>query len=709
MIGKTLSHFRITGQLGSGGMGEVYRARGTKLDRDVALELLPAEMAADSARVVAALNHPNIVTIHSVGEADGIHFLTMEAIEGQSLDQLVPKEGLDLEKFFEIALPLADALSAAHDKGITHRDLKPANIMVTEEGRLKILDFGLAKILDSGSSDVHDSELVTQAQTREGMVMGTVPYMSPEQVQGKRIDHRTDIFSLGIILHEIASGRHPFPASSSAELISAILRDQPPSLTELRAGLPKGLSGIVERCLEKDTAERFQSARELRDELKAARENAAMVTSSPTAASPQDRSADDAMDSHAGALWIAVLPFSSTGDDPELTSFGQGLTEDIITGLSRFSYLSVVSRNSTVQYGGQAIDVRRVGKELGARYVMEGGIRKAGSTIRINVQLIDAHTGAHVWAETFDRNLDAAGIFDVQDAITDQVVATVADSFGVLVRAMATDLHGKPDKELSASDWMIRLFGFLQRITPDEHRELRDGLERAEDNEPRHADAWACLAQIYLDEQRFGFNVRPDPLKRALAAARHAVEIDPANQLGHQLLAQIHFFRRDLKAFAPAAERAMSLNPRDSNTIGILGLMIVHTGEFESGAKLTRRAMELNPHHAPWYHFGPLWEHFYKREYEEALEGVSRVNMPGLFWPYLAIASHLRPPGSTRRSRGRGSGSPQAQARFRGARPPEYRKLALRKRPARTSPGWDPEGWPRNSLARGVESAEHPF
>ncbi|HSF17503.1 MAG TPA: protein kinase [Vicinamibacteria bacterium] len=640
MIGTLLAHYRITGSLGVGGMGEVYRARDTKLGRDVALKVLPAEMASDpnrigrfsrEARAVAALNHPNIVTLYSVEEAGGVHFLTMELVEGQALEALIPEAGLSLGHFFEIALPLVDAVSAAHEKGITHRDLKPANIMVTEKGRLKVLDFGLAKIFGSENDDLHDEDLVTEAQTREGLVMGTVPYMSPEQVQGKRVDHRTDIFSLGIILYEMASGCRPFQGTSAAELISSILRDTPRDVTDSRTELPQGLAQIIARCLEKSAQDRFQSARDLHNALQSLRDDASSTPASPAA--PASREAE-----RVEGFWVAALPFKPRAGDPDLETLAEGLSEDITTGLSKFSYLFVISRDSTIRYKEPIDDVRRVGKELGARYVLEGTVRKAGPTLRISVQLVDTLTGTHLWAESFDRNLDA-GIFTVQDEITDRVVATVADSYGVLVRSIEAGLQSKPESQLAPWEWLIKLYGYRQRITPAEHERLRAGLEEAVARDPKQGDVWACLSQIYLDEHSFGFNVRPEALSRALTAAQRAVDIDRTSQLGYQVLAQSHFFRHDLKAFRPAAERAMSLNPRDSNTIGILGLLIVHAGEFEYGAGITRRAMELNPHHAGWYHFGPIWESFHQRDYETALGHAKQVNMPGQFWPYLVVAA----------------------------------------------------------------------
>jgi serine/threonine protein kinase len=277
VIGETLAHYRITAAIGAGGMGEVYCATDTKLGREVALKVLPAEMAASperlerfqrEAKAVAALNHPNIVTIHSVEEDRDLHFITMELVEGQPLDRVIPEDGLPVDRLLEIGTALTGALAAAHEKGIVHRDLKPANVMVTTDGRVKVLDFGLAKIttLEQGASA--DSEMLTDVPTREGVVMGTVPYMSPEQVSGRKIDHRTDIFSLGILLYEMSTGRRPFQGRSSAELASAILRDAPPALEEARSDLPEGLRRVISRCLQKEPGERFETAREAAEALR---------------------------------------------------------------------------------------------------------------------------------------------------------------------------------------------------------------------------------------------------------------------------------------------------------------------------------------------------------------------------------------------------------------------------------------------------------
>src|SRR5580658_3737799 len=273
--GTKLDRYEIQSPLGAGGMGEVYRATDTKLGRDIALKVLPAEMAQDperlgrfrrEAKALAQLDHPNIVTIHSVEECGGIHFLTMQLVEGLPLDRLIPEDGLPVEQIVEIATALGDALAAAHEKGIVHRDLKPANVMVSNDGRVKVLDFGLAK--DIRAANLSDATMTSDSRTQVGVVMGTPAYMSPEQTSVRPLDHRTDIFSMGVLLHEMATGRRPFEGSSSAELVSAILRDTPPSVIDVRPDLPSDLARIVRRCLEKDPRHRVQTARDVSNEFR---------------------------------------------------------------------------------------------------------------------------------------------------------------------------------------------------------------------------------------------------------------------------------------------------------------------------------------------------------------------------------------------------------------------------------------------------------
>ena len=568
MIGTTLAHYRITAALGAGGMGEVWRATDTKLGREVALKILPAEMATNperldrferEARAVASLNHPHIVTIFSVEEADGLRFLTMELIEGPSLDKLIPEEGLELEAFFELATPLAEAISAAHDKSVIHRDLKPLNVMVDHDGRVKVLDFGLAKLQQP--EEVADSTaLPIEVLTGIGVVVGTMPYMSPEQIEGKIVDHRTDILSLGVLLYEMAIGERPFHGQSSPALMSSILRDVPKPVMERRSDLPRHLGRIINRCLEKDRRDRYQTARDVFNELKALRREASSSTgtASPSRESRKSGrrysilvrpSRDRATLSTSGTMtrddgfWVAVQPFKSTDGDPDLSALAEGLSEDIVTGLSRFSYLRVIARGSTLRYASAGVDVRAVGREVGARYVMEGSLRRAGRKLRVAVQLVDTVSGAHLWAEAYDRDFDQDNIFGLQDDLVPRIVSTCADHFGVLARAIS-DRQGKAARRDHTYEALMRGFGYHFRLSPEEHAEARDVLQLAVEKAPSNADCWAMLAWVYSHEYAHDFNPRPGSLDRALEAARRAVDIAPSNHLAQQVLAVVLFFER---------------------------------------------------------------------------------------------------------------------------------------------------------------------
>ena len=544
--GVGLGHYRILDKLGEGGMGEVYRASDTKLGREVALKVLPAELARDvdrlarfqrEARAVAALNHPHIVTIYSVeestpstlreplgrpeqgrgatGSGQAVHFFTMELVDGQALDRMIPDDGLPIDDILRIAAAVADALVAAHDKGIVHRDLKPANVMIAADGRVKVLDFGLAKVT---ADDVRsDASIATALQTREGIVMGTVPYMSPEQVAGRSLDHRTDIFSLGVLLYEMASGRRPFEAASSIELASAILRDTPPLVSDLRADLPLDLARVIRRCLEKDPRDRIQTARDIAHECRELSRQVSQTIAAPGRARPSSASGSGPARLDEG-FWVAVLPFKYTGGNADLTALAEGLSEEIVTGLSRFSYLRVVSRSSTLRYVNQAADVRTIGKEIGARYLMEGSLRQAGSQLRVAVQLVDGVTGAHLWAETYDRRFEPDQIFAMQDELIPRIVSTCADTFGVLARSISDAVRGKEPAQLSPYEALMRGFGYHHRLAPGEHAEARDALERAVEQAPGNADCWAMLSWIYSHEYGHDFNPRPGSLDRALVS-----------------------------------------------------------------------------------------------------------------------------------------------------------------------------------------------
>jgi serine/threonine protein kinase len=541
VTGTMLGLYEIRSSLGAGGMGEVYRASDTKLGRDVALKVLPAEMARDAerllrfrreAKTLAQLDHPNIVTIYSVEECEGVHFLTMQLIEGLPLDQVISQSGLPVDQIVEIAQALAEALAAAHEKGIVHRDMKPANVMISDRGRVKVLDFGLAK--DIREANHGDATRTSDARTQVGAIMGTPPYMSPEQVSGRLLDHRTDIFSLGVMLHEMATGKRPFTGLSSAELISAILRDTPPSVTELRADLPSELARIIRRCMEKDPRDRLQTARDVSNEFRDLVKQGSSPLSHVAASNSGVAPAPDSSAAHADEnFWIAVLPFRCLSGEAEAERVTDGLTEDVTSGLSRFPYLRVVSHNSAMAYKGRSADMRAVGRLLGARYVLEGSARQGAGAIRVSAQLVDASTGAQLWVETYNRESGDASLFQIQDDLTDRIVATVADSQGALVRSMAASIRQRPVETLSVSEWILRYHsGLIQQAAVAEHAVVREGLERALEREPNHAEGWAVIADIYSWEYALRMNPLPDSLERARRAAQRAVDLDPTSQMG---------------------------------------------------------------------------------------------------------------------------------------------------------------------------------
>ena len=643
--GTKLGPYEIQSPLGAGGMGEVYRATDTKLGRDIALKVLPAEMAQDperlgrfrrEAKALAQLDHPNIVTIHSVEECGGIHFLTMQLVDGLPLDRLIPQGGLPVEQIIEIASALGDALAAAHEKGIVHRDLKPANVMVSNEGRVKVLDFGLAK--DVRGSNLGDATMTSASRTEVGVVMGTPAYMSPEQTSARPLDHRADIFSLGVMLHEMATGRRPFEGTSSAELVSSILRDTPPSVTDVRPDLPSDLARIVRRCLEKDPRHRLQTARDVSNEFRdLARQTSQKVTPAKTS-TPHTVAAPDSGSVRADeGFWVAVLPFKYSGGNADLAALAEGLTDDIVTNMSKFSYLRVVARGSTAQYAQRTVDVRTAAKELGARYVMEGSIRQAGAKVRMAVQLIDANAGSSLWAETYDRPFTPEETLDVLDDVVPRIVATVGDAQGILAHSMTETLRNRDPESLTPYEALLCSFGFHQHVSEDEHLAGITALESAVKRAPEHADCWAMLSWLYRAEYSHGYHSRPDSMDRSLRAARRAVNLAPASQLAHAALASAHFFRGELGEFRAAAERALALNRMQGYTTAFLGLHFAYSGDWERGCALAERATELNPNHPGWYWLPLVINAYRQHDGERALQHALKINMPGLWTAQVAL------------------------------------------------------------------------
>ena len=451
------------------------------------------------------------------------------------------------------------------------------------------------------------------------------------------MDARTDIFSFGLVLYEMATGQLAFKGATSGVVAEAILNRAPEPLRHLVEYDGLELERIVNLALQKDRNLRYQSTAGIRADLLAYKRSVGtgQVFSPPRGVPTTDAEAARAEE----GLWVAVLPFKVTASDKELESLADGLTEDVTAALSRFPYLRVVAYNSAMTYKSRSTDIRAVGRELGARYVVEGSIRKGGRALRINAQLVDAASGVQLWAETYNRELGAGGPFETLDDVTDRIVATVAGGHGVIARTMATATREKPLEEASASQLVSRWFTYVLQLKAEEHARLRAAFERVLDRQPNHADAWACLSNLFCWEYVHRLNPLERPMERALEAAWRAVTIDPACQLGWQQLAEAHFFAKDYTAFGDAAERAMALNPRNSHTRAYLGLLIAFSGEWERGLALVQRAMALNPHYPDWCYLPYFYNHYRKGEYRAALQVVKKINMPEDPWPQMGIAA----------------------------------------------------------------------
>ncbi len=625
--------------LGAGAMAVTYRARDTVLDCTVALKVIDRQVAASpiartrflrEARAAARLYHPNVARVSYYGEQDGECFSVMEFVEGETLEERVRREGsLQPTVALEVTLQAARALAAAESCGVVHRDLKPSNLMIASrqgEARtgdsllVKIIDFGVAKLMEPGLE-----------QTRAGFI-GTPAYASPEQFAGAEasIDTRSDIYSLGITLWYLLSGRTPFTGRTLDEIRNR-QRDELPWGQLEAAKIPADVAGLLRIMLAVDPAERPQSARELL---------AAVTRCCERVRGESERTDADARREE--GFWTAVLPFKFSGD-PEIAAFAEGLTEEIIAGLSRFPYLRVIARSSTAHYLAESVVVRKVGNELGARYLVEGSLRQAGTKLRIAVRLVDTESGAHLWAETFERDWRKEGVFELQDELTDRIVAPVADVYGLLARAIFATTDVKSPEALAPNEAVWRFFLAQQRGTAEDHLVARIALERAVELQPGYADAWAALAVVYVDEHRHIFNPRPNPLDRALLAAERAIDAAPASQMANFGLAVAQYFRGDLDAFRVKTEIALSLNPRCSYTLACLGRLFCYSGEWKRGIELSRRAIALSPHHPGWYHYGLFMNEYHRRRYAEALAELQGINNADYWVMHLLTAiTHAR-------------------------------------------------------------------
>ena len=595
-------------------MGEVFRAHDPKLNRDVALKVLSESMSKDpegparfarEARAVAALNHPHIVTIFSTEEAGDVLFMTMELIEGRTLARVMSEGVVSLTEFFDVSIALADALAAAHQKQITHRDIKPSNVMVTNSGWVKILDFGLARSTQTGGAG--SSEVAHPPITRDGMIVGTAPYMSPEQIEAKPLDGRSDIFSMGVVMYELLSGKRPFCGDSGPAIMAAILRDPPRLLTEMRPAVPKGVERIILGCLAKDPRDRPQDAHRLLSELRLLRD------ASDSMGAEAKKESDAALKTIAGSVGgaakrptsgpskaprvergtsIAVLPFKDLSVAKDQSWLCEGIAEDILNDLARLKGLRVTPRDSAFAFAGNK-DLRSIGTKLKAATLLTGSVRPIGDRVRIAVEFSDVLNGTQLWSTAVE--CDPADLLEVEASIA----KTVGEAFNLTV-APGPD-SDVPTKALVDSG-AHRQYLKGRVLSRKRGRHLPSALQqfqKAVEADPNYVPAWAGVAEVCNLLAYYGIG-RPDQYRGlALAAGERAIQIDPRSPEAHAALAcSLLLYRGDLQRADSEFQTALQLNPNHSETRCMRALLFLQLtrGLHQEAIAEVRRALESDAH-----------------------------------------------------------------------------------------------------------------
>jgi serine/threonine protein kinase/Tfp pilus assembly protein PilF len=594
MIDKTISHYRIVEKLGGGGMGVVYRAEDSRLGRNVALKFLPEGLSKDSqalerfrreARAASALNHPNICTIYDIDENEGQPFIAMELLEGATLKHHMSGQALEVQDILDWSIQLADALDAAHAKHITHRDIKPANIFVTRRTEVKLLDFGLAKLspqrlrvgeavgATAGATVTLDEHL-----TSPGTTMGTVAYMSPEQARGEQVDARTDIFSLGVVMYEMAAGRSAFTGNTSAVIFEAILNRAPTPLSRVNPKLPPGLAEIIEKTLEKDVRARYQTAETLLADLQRLKRELDSGRTSAAAAVPE-----------VAEKSVAVLYFENLSSDKEDEYFRDGMTEDIITELSKIRELRAFPRAAVLAFRDKAVTGPEVGRELNALYVLTGSLRRSGNRLRITGQLIETRTGHSVWAERYDRQLE--DVFAIQDEIAQAIARALKV---VLTEKEKQEIKKAQTADVQAYDYYLRGRQFFHQLRRKGFEYARQMFARAIVIDPGYARAYAgvadCSSFLYMY-----WDTTDDNLREADRASRKAVELDPESGEAHASRGLAVSLNKNFAEAEKEFEAAIRLDPKLFEAHYFYARACFQQGNMEKAARLFEQACIAKP------------------------------------------------------------------------------------------------------------------